>query len=79
MQALTPKPSEALTVEEKASIEGFNEYQELKSRLGEGLTPNEEGRYAELSDRLKKGELRSFHSYINPIIFYLVFALVVGL
>ncbi len=79
LMALTPKPVEKYTPQEKLSVELFNEYQKLRENLPRGLNSEEEKRYNELNDRSKRGELRAFISYTNPLIIYLVYALVVGI
>ncbi|NOZ55367.1 MAG: sodium:solute symporter family protein [Calditrichaeota bacterium] len=79
MMALTPKPFEQYTPEERRSVELFREYEELKSRLDVGLSAEEQARYEELSDRYKRGELKSFVSYTHPVAFYFVYGLIVAI
>ena len=78
VEALTPKPAEMCTAAERQSVEMFREYQALKEKPAGELTAAERARYDELNDRFKKGELRSFISYINPLHVYLVFGLIVA-
>ncbi|MFZ2055370.1 MAG: sodium:solute symporter family protein [Candidatus Aminicenantales bacterium] len=79
VEALTPKPAEMYTAPESQSVEMFREYQTLKQKLDGGLTAGEKARYDELNDRFKKGELRSFISYVDPLVIYLVFGLIVAI
>jgi len=81
MMALTPKPEARYTLEERRSVEQFHEYNGLRARheSGEVLNPNDQQRFEELSDRLKRGELRAFISYTNPAVIYAVYAVVVAL
>ncbi len=79
MMAMTPKPPEKMTYEERISVKQFNEYQALKSRLDEGLSGKEELRYAELDEKNKRGELHSFISYTDPLLFYFIYAIIVGI
>ncbi len=79
MMALTPKPYEEYTQEERISVEQFREFQELRAKLDVGLTPEEKQRYDELNERYKRGELKSFVSYTNPVAFYFIYALIVGI
>ena len=79
IQALTPKPSELYTAQERRSVEMFQEYQGLKKDLDAGLTAEEKARYDELNDRSKHGELHAFISYTNPMVVYLVFAIIVSI
>jgi len=78
VEALTPKPAELYTVSETQSVEMFREYQALKQKLDLSLTDTEKARYDELNDRFKKGELRSFISYIDPLVVYLVYGVIVA-
>jgi len=78
VEALTPKPAELYSVAETQNVEMFREYQSLKQNLDLGLSATEKARYDELNDRSKKGELRSFISYIDPLVVYLVFGVIVA-
>jgi SSS family solute:Na+ symporter len=78
VEALTPKPAELYMASETRSVEMFREYQALKQKLDLSLTDTEKARYDELNDRFKKGELRSFISYIDPLVVYLVYGVIVA-
>ncbi|MDD3872234.1 MAG: sodium:solute symporter family protein [Bacteroidales bacterium] len=78
MVAMTPKPIEACTPEQKQSVAEFTEFQALRQQLTQGLTEEEQVRFDQLNDKNKKGELKSFHSYTHEIWFYFIYALVVG-
>ncbi|MHC4945498.1 MAG: sodium:solute symporter family protein [Planctomycetota bacterium] len=77
MEAMTPKPLERCTLEERAMVEQFREYKALRDKLDLGLTEAEQARYEELNDRQKRGELRSFIPYVNRYLFYVIYALIV--
>lgn len=79
MMALTPKPPSAYTQVERISVEQYEEYRALKAQLSEGLSPEQEERYAELNERNKRGELHSFVSYTDPRWFYWAYALIVAI
>ncbi len=79
MMAMTPKSPKDLSHEQRLSIQQFQEYQELKSKLGTGLNAEEKTRYVELNEKNKHGELHSFISYTNPLLFYLIFAFIVSI
>ena len=79
MMAMTPKPVEICTEAEQASIQAFQEYQELKSKIDEGLSAEEQVRYDELNEKNKLGELHSFISYTDPLWFYFIYAIIVGI
>ncbi len=78
VEALTPKPAQMYTAAERQSVEMFREFQELRQRSPGALSAAERLRYDELNNRFKKGELRSFISYVNPLVIYFVFGLIVA-
>jgi SSS family solute:Na+ symporter len=79
MMAMTPKSPEQLSHEERLSVEQFQEYQAFRTRLDEGLSQQEQIRYDELNEKNKRGELHSFISHTNPILFYFIYAVIVGI
>ncbi len=79
MMALTPKPAEKYTLQEKTRVDLFSEYQDLKARPVEDLTASETARYEELNERAKRDELRSFISYTDPFVIYSVYTVIVAL
>ena len=79
MMAMTPKPIEICTVEQQTSIAEFKEYQVLKDQKTLGLDLEQKARYDLLNEKNKRGELHSFFSYVEPIWFYLFYALIVGI
>jgi SSS family solute:Na+ symporter len=80
MMALTPKPAAKYTVEERASVDLFQEYRALQARAGQaGLAPADEARLAELGERQKKGELKAFISYTDPVTIYLIYTAIVAI
>ncbi|MBN1271403.1 MAG: sodium:solute symporter family protein [Candidatus Aminicenantes bacterium] len=78
MVAMTPKSPDQYSYEEKLSVEQFREFQDLRSRRT-GLSPEEETRFTILNEKNKKGELRSFISHTNPVFFYFIYAVIVGI
>src|SRR5512136_1995397 len=80
MMALTPKPVERYTVEERLSVDAFNEYRALQAKADRtALAPAEEGRLAELTERQKKGELKAFISYTDSVSIYLIYTVIVAI
>jgi SSS family solute:Na+ symporter len=79
MMAMTPKPLEKCTSEQRQSIENFREYRQLHDRLDEGLSQEDRIRFDMLNEMNKRGELHSFISYTNPLFFYLIYAVIVGI
>ena len=79
MMAMTPKSAGQLSYEERLSVEKFREYQSLRSRLDSGLSREEQTQYDELNEKNKRGELHSFISHTNPVFFYFVYAVIVGI
>ncbi len=79
MMALTPKPVEKYTVQEKNSVDLFHEYQALRAKAEkEDLLLVEESRLTELGERQKKGELKAFISYTDSVMIYLVYTVIVA-
>ncbi len=79
MMAMTPKPLEKCTNEERLSIEQFREFRELRDQSTDILTAEEQARYEMLNEKNKRGELHSFVSYTNPLLFYFIYAVIVGI
>ena len=79
LMAMTPKPESAYTLTERRSIEEFREYRSLSASGSASLTREKAERLTELEHRNKRGELSSFISYVNPLWFYFIYALIVGL
>jgi SSS family solute:Na+ symporter len=79
MMAMTPKSPEQQTKEERLSVEQYREYQALRNQLDDGLSQTEQTKYDELNEKNKRGELHSFISHTNPILFYFIYAVIVGI
>lgn len=79
MMAMTPKPIELCTPQQRASMEQFQEFQELKRELSNDLSLEKQARYEELNEKNKRGELSSFVSYTDPVWFYFIYAVIVGI
>ncbi len=79
MKALMVKPVEQYSEAEKASVQGFNRYEELKNKQAtEPLTNEEKTELSILQERMKKNELQSYISYLNLTLFYFIYAAIVG-
>ena len=79
MMALTPKPVEKYTVQERQSVDLFHEYQALRAKAEKTeLVPVEEARLTELGERQKKRELKAFISYTDSVTIYLVYTVIVA-
>jgi len=77
MMAMTPKSPDQYSLDERLSVDRFREFQEIKSRLGHDISPEEKTRYDVLNDLNKRGKLRSFISHTDPLLFYFAYAAVV--
>ncbi len=77
--AMTPKPVELCTPAERQSIAEFAELRRIETRAAASLTPAELSRADELREKEKRGELRSFVSYVDETWFYVVYVLIVGI
>ncbi len=74
LMALTPKPASEYTVEERLSVEQFNEYRTLQQFFTEGnLAEEDHERFETLKSLDNQGELRSFISYVEPVYFYFLY------
>lgn len=79
MKALMVKPAENYTEVEKESVQGFVRYEELKSKQTiTPLTEDEKSEYSILQERMKKGELQGYISFLNLTLFYFIYAAIVG-
>lgn len=78
MMALTPKPESRYTEQERVTVERYREYRALKDALPQGFSPEQQARYDELNEQAKRGELRSFISYVDERVFYIAYALIVA-
>ncbi len=79
MMAITPKPADRYTVEERRAVDLFNEYRALQAEAERAdLAPADAQRLAELGDRQKKGELKAFISYTDSVSIYLVYTVIVA-
>ncbi len=78
MMAMTPKAIEQCTQAERASMLEFEEYRQLESSRAGGLNPDEHARWDVLRQKQLRGELRAFVSHVDPVWFFLVYAVVVG-
>ncbi len=81
LMGLTPKPIEQYNAAERQSANWFNERNLLieKKEKDIELTPEQELKLNELNERFKKGELKSFVSYVNPVAFYFIYAVIVAI
>ncbi len=79
MKALMVKPATEYSVEERASVEGFQEYKELtRLRQFEPLSEVQEDRLHQLDAQMKRGELEPYASYINLMMFYFLYAFIIA-
>ncbi len=85
--SLVVKQESTWTAEDRASVEGYRELKQLeaantKAKAENGaaakLTAEQQHRLEVLRDDNARGKLRSYITVLNPIIFYVVFSVVVG-
>ncbi len=79
MMAMTPKSPGQWSHEERMSVQQYQEFQGLRNQLGQELSRQDKIRYDELNEKNKRGELHSFISHTNPILFYFIYAVIVGI
>ncbi len=77
--SLVVKPEVEWTAADRASIEGYRELKALeKQATATPLAVEAQARLALLRDRNTRGELSSYVTVLNDVLFYAVFTLVVG-
>jgi SSS family solute:Na+ symporter len=79
LQAIMVKPAAEYTIEERASVNGFQELTALKKIDPVTITPEQKARRGTLEEMQKRGEIASFASYLNLTTFYIVYAVLVTL
>ncbi len=82
-QSMLVKPEARWTATEQASVAGYNELIQLREHFANGtLSSDNETRLSTLEDQNKRGELRSFISYLDSATgkwaYYIIYSLVVG-
>ncbi len=79
--ALVVKPEAAWTAEERASVGDYHVYRGLEKLAAEreALAPADQARLEVLRERAARGELRGFITPLEPLSFYIVYTLVVGI
>lgn len=77
--SLVVKPETSWTAQDRASVEGFQELNRLEKLNKAGtLTAEAKPTLDLLRDRNARGELRSYITLLSDVMFYVVFAVVVG-
>ena len=79
LEAIMTKPAAEYTVAERQSVEFFTEMKRLEKEDPTTLAPPAKTRLLELQELSKKGEIRSFISYLDLDSFYLVYAGMIAL
>jgi Na+/proline symporter len=78
--AMMVKPPSEYTAAEHGMVDGYSEYAGLRTAYTAGNLPAEkQERYEQLDSMAKRGELKSFVSYVNPLPFYIVYTLIVAI
>jgi len=74
LQPLMAKEPAIYSVEEKARVDGYFEFVELRQARSGGATlaPEKEARYAQLKGFHDRGELQPYITYLQPATFYIV-------
>ena len=80
MEAMMVKPAVTYSSEEKLQIKNYAEFKELKQLYKtSALTAEKQERYISLRSLHSKGELKSYVSYINPLVFFIIYGAIVGI
>ena len=77
--SLVVKPEAEWTAPDRAAVEGYRELKQMEKQQAAGtLAAAERPRLELLRDRSARGELKSYITVLNDVVFYAVFTLVVG-
>jgi len=79
MKALMVKPVEKYSAQERDSVEAFERLKALeKKRSVAALSDEDKQEMVILQEKMKRGELQSYISYLNLTVFYFLYAGIVG-
>lgn len=79
IQAMMIKPESEYTAEERQSVQEFYELQNLEKKQSvQSLSQFEKDRVSTLRDKMNRGELHSYVSYLDLWLFFIIYAGVVG-
>ena len=78
LQAMMVKATTEYTVEERASVEGFQRLRELRALDFSSLNQAEQHELNALILREKEGELHAFISYLDLTTFYILYAILIA-
>lgn len=77
--SLVVKPEAQWTQVERASVDGYHELRVLEKQVATGnLTPDQSARLDTLRDQSARGELHSYITVLNDILFYTGFSIIIG-
>jgi SSS family solute:Na+ symporter len=77
--SLVVKPESAYTAADRASVDGYHELRQLEQQSVAGtMAPASRSQLDALRERRARGELHSYVTLLNNVMFFLVFAIVVG-
>jgi len=77
--SLVIRPESAWTAADRTGVEGYRELKQLEQRAAAAPLPADaQARLGALRERDARGELHSYVTELNDVVFYAVFALVVG-
>ncbi|HOX87481.1 MAG TPA: sodium:solute symporter family protein [bacterium] len=80
MKALMVKPESAYTIEDRASVDGYQRFRELEGKqVYTPLTAEEKTEFTLLQERMNRGDLEPYKSYVNINMFYFIYAGIVGI
>ncbi len=78
--AMIVKPASEYTPAERTMVEEYFEYSTLKAEYSaQNLPPDKKERYETLTNKMNRGELKSFVSYVEPFPFYITYTLIVAI
>ncbi len=79
MEAFMVKPAAQYTEKEQMVVGQYQQYKLLQDQYNKGvLSVSKFDEYQVLKNLYKKGQIKSYISYINPLVFYIVYGSIVG-
>ncbi|MDW7680219.1 MAG: sodium:solute symporter family protein, partial [bacterium] len=79
MKALMIKPESEYTQVEREAVDGFNRLKQLETKQSfETISAEEKAEIIVLREKLKRNEIYASPSYLNLILFYFIYAAIVG-
>ncbi|HEY1683303.1 MAG TPA: hypothetical protein VGG19_00950 [Tepidisphaeraceae bacterium] len=78
--AMMIKPAEKYSIQEARQVAEYREYRDLQNKADRGVLPTpQKHRFEYLSDLNKRGDLRAFISWVQPLPFYVIYSSIIAI